>query len=422
MRALWRGSGARAAIAVVIVLATACAGDDASPPSSRRPAVTTTTAAARPDDGTLTVGLLLPTTGDGATIGQFMTDGARRAIDEINAVGGVGGRPVAIVTADEGATPAEAADAIEQLIDADVDAVVGPASSTIALSTLDLLVAADILTCSPSATTLALDAFPDDDLFFRTAPSDSLQALGLAQLAELTGETAVAVAWLDDVYGRPFASTTIAEIESRNVPFRLVADIPFRAADDDFTDEAERVAEQEPGVVIVVADASSGSRFLGALGAAYAQVPSDDVPDIIISDAMRRRPSPQPILDLPPAVRDKIRGLAPAAGGAEDLNGPFATNAYDCANLIALASVVAGSDNPRAMARELPGLTANGEQCETFADCASSLNEGRLVNYDGPAGPVQLDASGEPSSSRFDQFDFGEDGVDRSVRQLVVNA
>jgi len=411
-----------AAVAVIVVAVSACSDDDDPPPTSPPVAVTTTTVAVRPDDGTLTIGLLLPTTGDGSTIGQFMADGVRRAIGEINGVGGVGGVPVEVVAADEGETVAEATDAIDQLLDADVDAVIGPASSTVTLATLDLLVAAEVLTCSPSATSLALDDFPDDDLFFRTAPSDLLQALGLAQLAEQTGETTVAVAWLDDVYGRPLASSTITFLESRDVPLDVAADIPYLAADDDLSDEAEDIAGQRPGVVIVVGDADSGTRMLSALGAAYAQAPADEVPDVIVSDAMRRTPSPQSILDLPPVVRDNIRGLAPATGGTEDLNGPFATNAYDCANLIALASVVAGSDNPRAMARELPELTARGQRCATFADCTRSLGEGRIINYDGPAGPVELDASGEPVSARFDEFDFGEDGIDRTVRQLVVNA
>ena len=62
---------------------------------------------------------------------------------------------------DEGDGPATARDAVADLIDEDVDAVIGPASSTVALATLGDLMRAGILTCSPTATALALDDFPD---------------------------------------------------------------------------------------------------------------------------------------------------------------------------------------------------------------------------------------------------------------------
>ena len=42
----------------------------------------------------------------------------------------------------------------------------------IALGTLDDIVSSGTLSCSPTASALALDEFPDDGLFFRTGPSE----------------------------------------------------------------------------------------------------------------------------------------------------------------------------------------------------------------------------------------------------------
>src|SRR4029079_2150608 len=140
-------------------------------------------------------------------------DAAMVAKDQINAAGGVLGKKIQVVgNVDEGASPSTAREAIATLVGLDVDAVIGPASSTIALATLSQLMQAGVLTCSPTATALALDDFPERTLFFRTAPSDSLQADAIAEQAELTGARSAVVVYLDDAYGRPLAKATIAAL------------------------------------------------------------------------------------------------------------------------------------------------------------------------------------------------------------------
>ena len=74
-----------------------------------------------------------------------------------------------------------------------------------ALSDLDAPVSAGILTCSPTASAMALDNYPDSGLFFRTIPSDSLQMVAIAHVAERTGSTSIAIGYLDDAYGRDLA-------------------------------------------------------------------------------------------------------------------------------------------------------------------------------------------------------------------------
>ena len=191
------GCAGWSSIAAAVALLAACDGDGdddgdaAAVETTPATTVTPTTEVPNDEDGVLRIGLLLPKSGEAAAIiGQPLIDAAVAAVDAVNAAGGVLGNPVELVTDfDEGSNAASAREAIAGLIDADVDAVVGPASSTIALATLGDLMSAGILTCSPTATALALDDFPDSDLFIRTAPSDSLQAAELAQEAEDTGAT-----------------------------------------------------------------------------------------------------------------------------------------------------------------------------------------------------------------------------------------
>ena len=108
------------------------------------------------------------------------------AIQTINRGGGVLGRAVEHEVVDEGAGTGP-----DELLAADVDAIIGPASSNVALSQLSTIVQPGngVVTCSPMATALALDDFPDNGLFFRTAPSDSLQMAAIARQARITGVT-----------------------------------------------------------------------------------------------------------------------------------------------------------------------------------------------------------------------------------------
>ncbi len=183
---------------------TACSGSDDTRVDETVVDTTTTTQPARAgSDGRLVIGALLPLTD--TLLGEPMVAAVEAAVDRINDAGGVLDLQVRLTVADEGSSTASATAAIQTLLDRDVDAVIGPASSLIALSTLDELVSAGKVVCSPTASALALDGFPDDDLFFRTVPSDSLQARAIAGTADQTGAQRVTIAYVDDSYGRPFA-------------------------------------------------------------------------------------------------------------------------------------------------------------------------------------------------------------------------
>jgi branched-chain amino acid transport system substrate-binding protein len=430
-----RGSGRRphlgraalaVGLAVVAAAGSACFGGDDGDGGANGSSATaafdvmpTTTVAERPADGRLTVGLLLPSSGDGAEMGQSMFDAAQRVFLEINGAGGVRGEQITVEFEDEGDTPVEAVDAAQALVDKGVDAVVGPAASTSALATLDLLLANGVLTCSPTATALSLDDFPDRDLFVRTAPSDSLQAIGLAQLAEQTGRTTVAVTWIDDVYGRPLATSVIEAVQARAAT-EVVAEVPFASSASTLDEATAEIVAKRPGVVIVIADADHGAPMLTALNDAVAADATVETPNVIVNDAMRIPPSPQVIAGMAPEFRANIQGLSPVAT-VDDLPGAFATNAYDCATLIALAAERAGPDDTTAMRAELVQLSAQGGICRDFATCAAALAEGDNVDYEGNPGPIRLGADGDPDVARYDNFGYADDGTDQTTRQLTVS-
>ena len=399
----------------VALLATAChSDDDATADTTASPA---TTSPARTSDGVLRIGVLLPRTGVGSQLGAGMGEAITVATVRINDAGGVLGRDVELVEADEGDDETTAASGIDTLLRAGVDAIVGPASSLIALATLDAAVGAGVVTCSPTATAIALDDYPDDGLFFRTTPSDSMQAKAIADVAEGTGARTIAIAHLDDPYGRAFADALTGAVGDGDLELGEV--VGFDGRDGQLIDDAARLLVGDPGVVVVLGDADDGSRLVGALG----DVLADDAepPEIIVNDALRN-PASQPVIQrLPDDVRDAIIGVAPAATVTDDppLAEPYAAQAYDCVNLIALAAAQAGSDEPARIAQQIPVASTGGSACRDFAECVTALADGLQIDYQGPSGNTDLSSrTGDPTIGRFEEFRFDAQGIDELVDQL----
>lgn len=395
--------------AVFGVLAAACTSGGGTTPPTTVP-LTTVVVEPQPNvDGQLAIGLLLPITDP--VLGQGLVDAAETAIGRINDAGGVLGQDVRVEIADEGTTDASARDGIAQLIESEVDAIIGPSSSLIALSTLADLVSAGVLSCSPTASALALDEFPDNRLFFRTVPSDSLQAVAIADVAERTGFQDVAVVYVDDAFGRPFARAVEAALEEGSRSINTVETFPFVRSDGGLDELAFEVSRTEARVLIVLAGADDATAFLQSLSGTNFRALSE----VIVNDAVRNPSTQQLIETLDPALRRNIQGVAPQAQSNDeqrpfDPPGIFAANAFDCVNLVSLAASLVKSDDAAVFKRQIPALTTGGRSCVAFDTCAALLEEGLDINYNGPDGITELLQVGDPARARFDTFTFDETG------------
>jgi branched-chain amino acid transport system substrate-binding protein len=90
--------------------------------------------------GAILIGVNQPLTGAVAASGNFVTNGARIAADEINAKGGIGGNRIQLVIEDNKSNPTEAANVAEKLIVRDkVKVMLGAWSSTYTLAVMPKL-------------------------------------------------------------------------------------------------------------------------------------------------------------------------------------------------------------------------------------------------------------------------------------------
>ena len=108
------------------------------------------------------------------------------------------------------------------------------------------------------------------------------------------------------------------------------------------------------------------------------------LPDYVVNDAMRRSStSAEP---MGASLASRVFGLSPIAYSTDadflaaaparlpDNPPPYAANAFDCVNLIALAALAANSTLPAAIAEQIPSVSASGSPCMTFASCRDDLS------------------------------------------------
>ena len=131
-----------------LVLATSCSSSSSAPVTTGVPRTTTTVP--RVSDGVLRLGLFVPRSGAGASLGEALIPIVEAAITTINVAGGFNDQNVELVIRDEGADTATALAAIERFIDEDrIDAIIGPLRRT-----------SPSVSCRPSSATTSASVHP----------------------------------------------------------------------------------------------------------------------------------------------------------------------------------------------------------------------------------------------------------------------
>ncbi len=270
-----------AAIVALGLLGAACSDDGSSSGSASTSEAAPPTIPDRGNvDGALRIGYLLPTSGQSASVGPPMIKGIEMAVRDVNAAGGVNGEQVAIVGGDEGDDPSIAGVTVDRLLNTEkVDVMVGPASSTTALQVLGRITEAGVLACSPSNTALALEQFPDDGYYVRTAPSDRLQGVALAEVIAEGGYRTVALMSPNDDYGRGFADVLIDQLRANGI--QVTISFAYDPNGTNFAPDVRRVLETDPEAIAVIGLPDTGGlvlRKLIDLGAGPDRLPTF-VPD-----------------------------------------------------------------------------------------------------------------------------------------------
>ena len=165
----------------------------------------------RAGDGTLTIGTLLPETGNLSFLGPPEIAGVQMAVAEINEAGGFGGADVVLIEGDSGDTTTDTAvQTVTAQLQQSVDAIIGAASSSVSASVIDQVTEAGVTQFSPANTSKQFSDYDDKGLYFRLGPSDILQGQVLAEVISEDGHASLVILNFDDDYGNGLAEDLAA--------------------------------------------------------------------------------------------------------------------------------------------------------------------------------------------------------------------
>jgi branched-chain amino acid transport system substrate-binding protein len=125
-------------------------------------------------DRTVRIGVVDSVSGEAAAFGQSIRRGCQLAAEDLNAQGGILGKPVKLSLADDKGDPAEGVKAINRFIHRDrVAGIVGPGLSRVALAGAPMAQAAGVPLVTPASTHLRVTEV--GDCIFRACATDATQ-------------------------------------------------------------------------------------------------------------------------------------------------------------------------------------------------------------------------------------------------------
>ena len=399
-----------AAVLGVVSLSLAACGGSSSSTESAAPASTAaapaSSAAAECTTTTLTLGTLLPQTGQLAFLGTPMIDGATYAIDAINKAGGVNGAPVTQINVDESDSSTDvASQSVDSLIAKGATAVVGAASTSNSLNVLDKVTSNGLVMVSPSNTGPVMTTVEDNGLYFRTAPSDALQGLVLADKASKDGKTNIAVIARQEPYGQGLAKAFIDNFTAAGGTVAGGDAIYYDPAATSFEAEVSKIKAAKPDAVVVVSY-DEGAKIVQEM--IKQGVGPQDVQLYLVDGNL----SATAYKDFEKDVMKGTIGTRPAGADVTKFNDElkkfdpnlkdviYGAESYDAATIIALAAQAAGCADGKAIAAKMLDVVGNGgEKCTNYADCAKLLAAGTDVDYEGQSGPLDMTSIGDLSSA-----------------------
>lgn len=223
----------------------------------------------------IVVGVIAPLTGSKAEQGGQFVEGATLAAKEVNAQGGILGRPVRLEILDDQGKPNEAASAAQKLAtNDDVAAVIGPSSTASASAAIPILERARIVTISPSASTGSL--VTQNHYFFIMAMPADVYAPSVPEYAvKKIGARSLAVINVKDDWGELVTKITKEWAAANEVP--LVAEASYTQGARDFKAQLASFIEKKPGAIVLNTHYTEGAlitkqaRDLGFTGSIIAQ-------------------------------------------------------------------------------------------------------------------------------------------------------
>lgn len=403
-------------------------GDGGTTPTATDAPMTTTAGGLQ--SRTIELGTLLPVSGEFGEIGQTIEDATRMAFEAVGE--GSDALSVDVTYGDSQSKPEGAISGANNLANAGVPAIVGASTSANYLATAqEVFIPNDIVMCGPGPTAVSITHLEDDDLCFRTTPSDALQSRVMAQYADETlGVDSASVLAINDAFGQGLSDNFAATFEE--LGGTVHAQVAFESGQASYTSRISNAVEDDPGVLVLIA--KGGSTSIQILKDYYADF--DEERPIVTSEAMRTARIPNEV----GRPLENITGTAPLPTGPaldsfeqqyqdryDRAPGPFNAAAFDAAAVITLANAAAGENAGAAIKQQMRPVANQADDAttvtaENLADGVEAAASGEAVDFSGASSPVEFDEHGDIKAATYGIWEYAPDTETghRIVKEVTV--
>lgn len=204
-----------------------------------------------PSGDPILIGVFGPLSGDSAMVGQTEIEGVQLAVDQINAAGGVHGRPIEIKPEDDAQNPATAVSAVNKLIYSDdVLALIGTINSSCTLAAMEVSMDAGVPHITPISSGASITNV-GNPWIARIQASDLLQAgAAVDYCVEKLGATKIGCIYQSDDYGTG-AWEVIKEQLQTKYGMELAASEAFEASAADVSAQVLNLKAAECDAIII---------------------------------------------------------------------------------------------------------------------------------------------------------------------------
>ncbi|MGE5334046.1 MAG: ABC transporter substrate-binding protein [Nitrososphaerota archaeon] len=341
-------------------------------------------------NGPITVGELFPMTGREPFVGQWFLHGAKVGIADVNANGGCGGHQINASLSDTGGDAVDAVTALKKLQVSSPTFILGPSSLEIegVINQFDPAHLPDFV----EGGTTQLDHMTNKYVY-RTTPSDSTLATGMAYYAiqkgythaalffESTSNAAGVVTPLVSAYTNHGGTVTDQELVT-----------PHQSS---YRSEIEKLFAGNPQAVFIQTDPQTASTFfqdviqLGHMNIPF--IATDAGADVNFAKAMGLQYSTKYLTGMNgsppagPAWQYYVQQYQKVWGTSQPVT--LSQNTYDSVIIACLAIQKAGTTDPTVWINDVSKVADGpGDVVTNYADGVKALKAGKNINYEGASG------------------------------------
>lgn len=205
---------------------------------------------------TVKIGAVQPLSGKISVYGEGFQRAIDLAVEEVNKAGGIKGKNLEVVYEDNLSTAQGSVSALQKLISIEkLPVIIGPASSSNFLASCPIAQREE--TVFIGAESAASDISKCGSYVFRVFPSDQLQGVGVAELAEELGYKEIALTYINNDWG-----VGLADVFKSKFNGTIVEEFAHDEGKADYRSEIMRLKRKKPEVVVNLTYIKEGGTIL----------------------------------------------------------------------------------------------------------------------------------------------------------------